>query len=86
MKVIWEANDVRAGTRVRNPTCNEVWMIGFEAASHSRASPAFAIISLTDGMITVQGQTAEQIAAFLNDSGSQPVTLVGDHYTRDAND
>jgi hypothetical protein len=81
MKVVWEAADVRPGTRVRKPDCNEVWMIGYDAAVHGEATPAFAIVSLADGMICEKGQTAEQVAAFLNHAGNQPVSLVGEQGT-----
>ena len=78
MKIIWEADDVCAGTRVRTPGCNEIWMIGYDAAAHGAETPAFAIVSLSDGMICEKGQSAEQVAAFLNRAGNQPVTLVGE--------
>lgn len=78
MKMIWEASDIKAGTRIRNPSCKEVWIIGYNADHHGIKTPSFGVISLVDGMITINGKSAEQIAAFLNDAGSLPVALIGE--------
>jgi hypothetical protein len=76
MKVEWEADDIRPGIRVCKPGCNEVLLVGYDAAVHSRASPALAVISLSDGMICETGRSPQEIADFLNKSGEQPLALV----------
>jgi hypothetical protein len=78
MKVVWEPDDIRAGIRVRKPGCNETWMIGYDAAIHGSETPAYAIISLADGMICVKGHNPTEVADFLNRAGDQPVALVGE--------
>ena len=76
MKVIWEAADICPGTRVQTPNCNEVWMIGYDPAIHGAETPAFAVVSLSDGAICAKGQSAEQVATMLNEAGNQPICLI----------
>ena len=80
MKITWEGKDVRAGRRVRTPGAKEVFIIGFDPTKHGEKTPAFALISLSDGMICGQGEseTTIQFAEYLNRGGYAPVELVGE--------
>ena len=76
MKVIWEPTDIRAGAKSRNPNCTETWMIGYESSVHGRNTPAFALISLIDGMISHKGLSAQEMANLLNSCAHMPVELI----------
>lgn len=78
MLVTWEPGDIRAGVRVRKPGCRETWIIGYDPAAHRQGSPAFALISLADGLIAHKGMSEEALASSLNEDGTQPIALVGE--------
>ncbi len=77
MKISWEPLDIKAGVRVRNPTCSEVWMIGYDPSAPGDGG-RYCMVSLSDGMLAKPRQTQEAMAAHLNQTGEQPISLVGE--------
>lgn len=75
MKVIWEAEDVRAGLHVRARLCNDTWMIGYDPTIKDAG---WALISIIDGRICQKGLTTAEMAEFLNRNVAQPIELVGE--------
>lgn len=75
MKVIWEPGDVQNGRRLRRPGSDEVWMLGYRSTNSGRRH---VLISLIDGCVTNEFDTKELMAACLNQSGLQPIELIGE--------
>jgi hypothetical protein len=74
MKVLWEANDIRAGRRYSKDGLNEVWIIGYDPLRPQ----AYFSISLSDGLISNgKGSTRDELAADLTTNKYVPVELLG---------
>lgn len=71
MKVTWEMKDLMPGRRLGKPGREEVWMIGYVAAT-----PQSSLTSLKDGMVIIfEGK--EELLKRLNSSGDIPIELFG---------
>lgn len=73
MKVEWEADDIKPGRRVGNPTRNERWIIGYLATVHTEER--YVLISLSDGL-TKPPVTKGRMAIQLTEDCEIPAELL----------
>ncbi len=78
MRYVWEACDIHAGRRVQASNRTEIWMVGYDA----REARTFALISLSDGMISQIGMTSDEMVSHLNESGMRPVDVRTDDVSK----
>lgn len=76
MKVTWEAHDIRAGRRVGKNGRGEQWMIGYSHAHEP--DNQYCLVSLTDGCISHDAQSKEELATVLNEAGELPLELLNE--------
>lgn len=85
MRVTWEPSDIRPGRVVGKSGRGERWIIGYGVCPRKVSEPErkFVLVSLADGMLQLsapndpwQFNTAEEIAAQLNQSGEMPSELL----------
>ena len=69
MKVEWEAKDIWAGRRVQKSPLTETWIIGYRQTKGARF---FHVISLSDGMVTAECGSEQELAEWLNKAGDLP--------------
>jgi hypothetical protein len=63
MQVIWEADDITAGRRMKRNESAEEWILGYEFNDKKKYHN---IISLNDGMVLRRFETKEECAKHLN--------------------
>ena len=77
VKIIWEAQDVMVGMRLRTASNkHKNYIIGFDPGVDSRSGQGrYTITSLEDGMLCDQGLTLEALAENLNKRNFMPNKL-----------
>lgn len=78
MKYTWEEHDIFAGREVSAYNRTEKSIIGYDPTIHSSENQAYALISLSDGMIVTKGISIKELTIFLNDGGYRPNTIEDD--------
>lgn len=76
MKVVWEDEDINPGVVVGKKDRKERWIIGYDPTGATGAN--FALISLSDGMVSKKMMMPGTLAKFLNETGDLPVALIMD--------
>lgn len=80
MKYIWEEQDIHTGRRVSSWNRAEDYIVGFDPSIHSEkqggpGKPAFALISLRDGMIVAKDLSRQGLVDHLNKGGYRPNSI-----------